>query len=122
MRRSRSWKRAPRSRCSFAAGRSSSIRASRSGTAISGTEGGRGSTRLTLLTRGYCHLCDEMRAALAPLAAQAGLSVEEIDVDSDPALEARWGEHVPVLLAGERELCRHRLDRAALAAFASAGL
>jgi len=63
-----------------------------------------------------------MRAALAPLAAQAGLSVEEIDVDSDPALEARWGEHVPVLLAGERELCRHRLDRAALAAFASAGL
>jgi hypothetical protein len=79
--------------------------------------------QLTLLTRAYCHLCDEMRDALAPLAAAAGATIEEVDVDAQPALEARWGEHVPVLLAGERELCRYRLDRAALAAyFASAAL
>ena len=70
--------------------------------------------RLTLLTRAYCHLCDEMRDALQPIASASGATVEEVDVDSQPALEARWGEHVPVLLAGERELCRHRLDRAAL--------
>jgi thioredoxin reductase (NADPH) len=73
--------------------------------------------RLTLLTRAYCHLCDEMRDAVAPLAAAAGATIEEVDVDGQPALEARWGEHVPVLLAGERELCRHRLDRAALVAY-----
>ncbi|HTR59660.1 MAG TPA: glutaredoxin family protein [Casimicrobiaceae bacterium] len=72
---------------------------------------------LILLTRAYCHLCDEMRAALAPLAAAAGMTIEEIDVDGDPTLEARWGEAVPVLLAGESELCRYRLDRAALAAY-----
>ena len=76
--------------------------------------------RLTLITRAYCHLCDEMRAVLAPLAAAAGAGVEELDVDDDPALEVRWGEHVPVLLAGERELCRYRLDRAALAAYLAA--
>ena len=58
-----------------------------------------------------------MRDALSPLATAAGATIEEIDVDSEPALEARWGEHVPVLLAGERELCRHRLDRAVLAAY-----
>ena len=74
-------------------------------------------TRLTLLTRAYCHLCDEMRLALAPLAFAAGAAIEEIDVDSDPVLEARWGEYVPVLLAGERELCHYRLDRAALARY-----
>jgi len=73
--------------------------------------------RLTLLTRAYCHLCDEMRDALEPVARASGATVEEVDVDSQPALEARWGEHVPVLLAGERELCRHRLDRAALVAY-----
>jgi hypothetical protein len=73
--------------------------------------------QLTLLTRAYCHLCDDMRAAVAPLAAAAGVTIEEIDVDGDSALEARWGEAVPVLLAGERELCRYRLDRAALAAY-----
>jgi thioredoxin reductase (NADPH) len=67
--------------------------------------------------RAYCHLCDEMRAAVAPLAAAAGVAVDELDVDGDPGLEARWGANVPVLLAGERELCHYRLDRAALAAY-----
>jgi thioredoxin reductase (NADPH) len=61
-----------------------------------------------------------MRSALAPLAAAAGVTIEEIDVDSDPVLESRWGEYVPVLLAGERELCHYRLDRAALAAYLAA--
>jgi len=71
--------------------------------------------RLTLITRAYCHLCDEMRAELAPLAAAASVPVDEIDVDADPALEARWGDRVPVLLAGERELFHYRVDRALLA-------
>ncbi len=72
--------------------------------------------RLTLLSRAWCHLCDEMIAALAPLAAARGAQVSVIDVD-DPAhaaLEALWGDDVPVLFAGgpepRNELCRHRLD------------
>jgi len=84
---------------------------------VSYGQGGRGLPQLTLLVRAYCHLCDEMRDALAPLASAAGCTVEEIDVDADPALEARWGAWVPVLLAGERELCHYRLDRARLAAY-----
>jgi hypothetical protein len=79
-------------------------------------QGGRQALRLTLLVRAYCHLCDEMRAAVPPLAAAADVPLDELDVDRDPALEARWGESVPVLLAGERELCHYRLDREALAA------
>ncbi|HUH94303.1 MAG TPA: glutaredoxin family protein [Casimicrobiaceae bacterium] len=75
---------------------------------------------LTLIVRAYCHLCDEMRAALLPLASGAGVAVSELDVDSDPALEARWGDAVPVLLAGTRELCRYRIDRPAVAAFLAA--
>lgn len=70
--------------------------------------------RLTLLSRAYCHLCDDMRAALAPLLARRGIDLVEIDVDSDPLLEARFGERVPVLLAGDvdsgRELCHYVLD------------
>ena len=75
--------------------------------------------RLTLLTRAYCHLCDEMRAEVAPLAAAAAVPLDEIDVDGDPALEARWGDRVPVLLAGERELFCYRVDRAGLARYLS---
>ncbi|MEP6996606.1 MAG: glutaredoxin family protein [Betaproteobacteria bacterium] len=70
--------------------------------------------RLTLLVRAYCHLCDDMRAALAAHA--AGVPVDELDVDADPALEARWGDKVPVLLAEGRELCHYRLDMSALSA------
>jgi hypothetical protein len=72
--------------------------------------------KLTLLTRAYCHLCDEMLAAVGPLAAARGARVVVVDVDADPALEKTFGELVPVLFAGDPatgvELCHHHLDPA----------
>ena len=78
----------------------------------------------TMLTRSYCHLCDDMRDALLPLIEGQGIEVGEIDVDADPRLESVYGERVPVLFAGAieegQEICALRLDRtrvmAALAA------
>jgi thiol-disulfide isomerase/thioredoxin len=73
---------------------------------------------LQLLSRSWCHLCDDMLAAATPLADLAGVEIEVIDVDSDPALEAHWGEFVPVLLTGNGdELCHYHLDEAALRAY-----
>jgi glutaredoxin len=66
--------------------------------------------RLTLLGRAWCHLCDDMRNALTTLAAERPFELEVVDVDGDPELERRYGEDIPVLLAGGAELCRHRLD------------
>jgi hypothetical protein len=75
---------------------------------------GAAAIRLTLLSRDYCHLCDEMRAALAALLAGRAALVDVIDVDAHTVLEARYGEHVPVLFLGAPadgiELCRLRLD------------
>jgi hypothetical protein len=77
---------------------------------------------LTLLARAYCHLCDEMLAALAPLATAHGALVTVVDVDAPgrEALEATWSECVPVLFAGPpdpgNELCRYRLDADRVAA------
>jgi thiol-disulfide isomerase/thioredoxin len=65
---------------------------------------------LTLMSRGYCHLCHDMAVALEPLAAEYGATVTVLDVDSDPLLEARYDELVPVLLHGETELCHYFLD------------
>lgn len=65
---------------------------------------------LTLYGRPYCHLCDDMAAALAPIAAEHGCSVEVVDVDADPALEARYGELVPVLVHDGDTLCHYFLD------------
>lgn len=67
---------------------------------------------LTLLSRSYCHLCQEMEVALAPLAEEFGASVTVLDVDSEPELEARYDELVPVLLHGESEICHYFLDEA----------
>jgi len=53
-----------------------------------------------------------MEMALKPLAVEFGLNVSIVDVDSDPALEAKYDELVPVLLHGETELCHYFLDAA----------
>jgi hypothetical protein len=58
------------------------------------------------------------------LLAEFGAQVEVVDVDSDPLLEARYNELVPVLLCDGVELCHYHLDesrvRAALMARAKA--
>lgn len=68
---------------------------------------------LTLLSRTYCHLCEEMRDALAPIARRHGAAIVEVDVDAHPALERAHGDRVPVLFLGApgdgRELCHYRL-------------
>ena len=69
---------------------------------------------LTLVVRHGCHLCDDMRDALAAFRAELGFSWHEVDVDTDPELLARYHVAVPVLLLGEVEICRHFLDLVAL--------
>ncbi|RDK01403.1 glutaredoxin [Paraburkholderia lacunae] len=53
-----------------------------------------------------------MRVALEPLLAEFGAHVEVVDVDSDPLLEARYNELVPVLACDGVELCHYHLDAA----------
>ena len=76
--------------------------------------------RLTLLSRAYCHLCDEMLDELMPLAAGTPVDVLDVDSPDHAGLDAQFGDAVPVLFAGPpvaaNEICRYRLDAARLAA------
>jgi hypothetical protein len=76
------------------------------------------STRFTLYSRSYCHLCEDMRVALQAFMARLGqaYTVDVVDVDADPALVARYDELVPVLVAepAGTELCHYFLDEGAL--------
>lgn len=74
-----------------------------------------GCVALTLYSRHWCHLCDDMLKDLQSLQVSECFEVAVIDVDSEPALAQRFGERVPVLTHGERELCHFRLERSALA-------
>ena len=69
-------------------------------------------SRVTFYSRPGCRLCDDARRQLE--LAEPGLEIEEIDVDSDPDLRQRYGLDIPVAVAGERELFRHRFTPAAL--------
>lgn len=72
--------------------------------------------QLTVMSREWCHLCHDLLEQLSPLAQELGLEVAVFDVDADPVLEERWNEKVPVVLAGETELCHYFLDEAAVRA------
>jgi len=79
--------------------------------------GERPTPRLTLYGRSYCHLCDEMLAALGPLRDELGFAVDVVDVDGDAALEQRFGALVPVLMHADAELCHYHLDAAKVRAY-----
>jgi predicted thioredoxin/glutaredoxin len=71
----------------------------------------REATRLTVLHRAACELCDEMLRELDLLRAREPLPpVSIVDVDSDAQLARRYGLNVPVLLLDGAVVCRHRLD------------
>ena len=74
--------------------------------------------KLTMLARGYCHLCDVMHEQF--MAWQAALGdasrspiighLQVIDVDEFAELEALWGDKVPVLLLNDVEVCHYHFD------------
>jgi hypothetical protein len=58
-----------------------------------------------------------MLAALEALSRELNFEIEAVDVDAEPELERRFSELVPVLMHGERELARWRLDSSVLRAY-----
>ena len=49
-------------------------------------------------------------AALKQFQGRYDFDIEVVDVDRHPQLEEKWGDKVPVLLDGEREICHYYLD------------
>lgn len=73
------------------------------------------SAPIVIYSRRDCHLCDEAKAAVAPLARSRGLEVETVDVDGDPSLVERYGLEVPVVFVYGRKAFKYRVDTAKLA-------
>lgn len=68
-------------------------------------------TVLTLYSRPGCHLCDEMKAVVHRVtrAVAMPITVEEIDISTDPELETRYGLEIPVLLVDGRKAAKYRV-------------
>jgi glutaredoxin len=65
---------------------------------------------VTMYTREGCHLCDEAKAAMAPLLSEYGAKLREVDIDDDPVLFERYTDDVPVIFIGGRLFAQHRID------------
>jgi glutaredoxin len=69
-----------------------------------------GPREVTLYTRPGCHLCEEAKAAMAPLLREFGATLREVNIDEDTVLRERYGWDVPVIFLGARKVAKHRVD------------
>jgi glutaredoxin len=67
---------------------------------------------VTLYSRPGCHLCEQAKSQIAPLLAEFGAALTEINIDEDPILRARYDYDVPVIFLGARKAAKHRVDLA----------
>jgi glutaredoxin len=64
---------------------------------------------VTIYSRPGCHLCDDMKAVVNEVARTIPLSIEEIDISKDPALEAEFGLEIPVLFVAGKKAAKYRV-------------
>ena len=69
---------------------------------------------VTMYMREGCHLCEEAKSAMAPVLAAFGARLQEVDIDDDPILLARYTNDVPVIFIGAQFFTQHRVDAARL--------
>ena len=72
---------------------------------------------LTVYIRRGCHLCADMTQALQRLRPELGFDFAEVDIDADPDLRQRYDTRVPVLVAGDTEICYYFLEEERLRAY-----
>ena len=68
------------------------------------------SLEVTLYTRPGCHLCEDAKSLIAPLLAEFGARLREVNIDSDPELQERYNLDVPVIFLAGRKIAKHRID------------
>ena len=65
---------------------------------------------VTIYSRPGCNLCDEMKVVVQRVAASVPLTIEEVDVSSDPELERLYGLEIPVLFVAGKKVAKYRVN------------
>ena len=73
--------------------------------------------RLTVFVRRGCHLCTDMVQALERLCPELGFEYSQVDIDRNPDLRRQYDTRVPVLVAGDTEICYYFLEEQRLRAW-----
>lgn len=73
-----------------------------------------GEPRVLIYTRPGCHLCEFAEAVVARVCTELGEEYVEVDISSDPALQQRYAEEIPVTLVDGRQHDFWRVDEVRL--------
>jgi glutaredoxin len=65
---------------------------------------------VTLYSKVGCHLCEEAKAAIAPLLREFRATLREIDIEGDATLMERFGCDIPVIYIGHKKAAKHRVN------------
>ena len=65
--------------------------------------------QVLLYSKPGCHLCEVMKEEMAKAGCAELYKLEEINIEGDAALLARYRYDIPVLMIGGEEAFRHRL-------------
>lgn len=74
---------------------------------------------MTLYSRLGCHLCEDMEAMLPSYLENTSISLDIVYIDDCEDLEQQYGTLVPMLKAGDAEICHYFLDIKALQQYIS---
>ncbi len=65
--------------------------------------------RVVLYSKPGCHLCEEMKAEMSKAGCVDLYTLEEINIENDAELLARYRHEIPILCINSIEAFRHRL-------------
>lgn len=69
--------------------------------------------RVILYSKPGCHLCEIMKAEMVKAGCAELYELEEINIEADPALLARYRNEIPFLLIDGLEAFKYRLSSSA---------
>jgi hypothetical protein len=69
-----------------------------------------------MLAKPGCHLCDDARVVIERVAADLGVGWQEVNILTDPELQEKWWDQIPVTLVDGVQHDYWRVDEARLRA------
>jgi glutaredoxin len=70
------------------------------------------SVKVEIYSRPGCHLCDEAKEVIERVGRRVAFSLRVINIETDPELEKKYGEEIPVVFVNGMPAFRYRVDEA----------
>jgi len=70
------------------------------------------SVKVDIYSRPGCHLCDEAKEVIDRVGRRVAFTLRVINIETDPELEKKYGEEIPVVFVNGMLAFKYRVDEA----------